>query len=96
MNALEFGSNGFRVGSMLDFGLCCYGFSGVVGEQSRGRAAGFASVRRSALRVDCAALLGLVAPSRNSLRSLRSLRSDNRDESVDEARCARSHEPCAA
>ncbi|WP_292457726.1 hypothetical protein, partial [Methylibium sp.] len=40
-------------------------------EQSRGRAAGFASVRRSALRADCAALLGLVAPSQNSLRSLR-------------------------
>ena len=33
-------------------------------------------------------------PSQNSLRSLRSLRSNNCDESVDDARCARGHEPC--
>ncbi len=65
-------------------------------EQSRGRAAGFASVRRSALWADCAVLLGLVAASQNSLRSLCSLRSDSCDESDHEARCARSHEPCAA
>jgi hypothetical protein len=38
-------------------------------------------------------MLGLVAPSRNSLRELRSLRSDSRDESEHEARCARGHEP---
>jgi hypothetical protein len=38
---------------------------------------------------DCAALLGPVAASHNSLRSLRSLRSDKCDESDDEARCAR-------
>jgi hypothetical protein len=38
---------------------------------------------------DCAALLGPVAASHNSLRSLRSLRSDKCDESVHEARYAR-------
>jgi hypothetical protein len=48
-----------------------------------------------ALRVDCPAVRAFTAASRNSLRSLRSLRSDNRDESVDEARCARSRESCA-
>ena len=42
---------------------------------------------------DCPAMLRLAAASRNSLRSLRSLRSDNRDESVDESRCARRREP---
>ena len=46
-------------------------------------------VGRSVLRTDCAALLGLAAPLRNSLRALRALRSDNRSESVLEARCAR-------
>ena len=35
-------------------------------------------------------------PSHNSLRSLRSLRSDKCAESVNEARCARGHEPCAS
>ncbi len=45
---------------------------------------------------DCPAMLGLAAASRNSLRSLRSLRSDNRDESVDESRCARGRKPCAS
>ena len=40
------------------------------------------------LRGGCPVMLGLLAPSRNSLRSLRSLRSDRRDESVDEARVA--------
>ena len=34
-------------------------------------------------------VLGLMNPSRNSLRSLRSLRSDSRDESAHVARCAR-------
>ena len=48
------------------------------------------------LRGGCPAMLGLLAPSRNSLRSLRSLRSDRRDESVDEARVARSQQPCAS
>jgi hypothetical protein len=79
---------------ICDAGCCC--FAGGGRRQSRGRAAGFASVRRSALQADCAVLLGLVAASRNSLRSLRSLHSDSRDESVDGARCARNHEPCAA
>jgi hypothetical protein len=83
-------------GSLRAFDERCCCLAGGGREPSRGRAAGFASVRRSALRADCAALLGLVAASRNSLRSLRSLRSDNRDESDNEARCARSHEPCAA
>jgi len=46
-------------------------------------------VKRSSLRCDCPALLGSVAPSRNSLRSLRSLRSNRRAESDHEARCAR-------
>jgi hypothetical protein len=41
---------------------------------------------RSTLRADCPAMLGLVAPSRNSLRSLRSLHSNKRDESDHEAR----------
>jgi len=41
-------------------------------------------------------MLGLAAPSPNSLRDLRSLRSDSVDESEDEARCARGHEPCAS
>ena len=41
-------------------------------------------VGRSVLRTDCAVLLGLAAPLRNSLRALRALRSDKRDESVDE------------
>ena len=54
-----------------------------------------ASMRRSALRADSPAVLGLVAPSRNSLRSLRSLRSNRRDESDLDARCARGHKPCA-
>ena len=35
-------------------------------------------------------------PAANSLRSLRSLRSNMRSESVNEARCARGHEPCAS
>src|SRR5205085_6133469 len=47
------------------------------------------AVGRSTLRADCTAMLGLAAPSRNSLRSLRSLRSDRRAESDHEARCAR-------
>ena len=41
-------------------------------------------------------MLGLVAPSRNSLRSLRSLRSNSRAESDHEARCARGHETSAS
>ena len=60
--------------------------------QRRTRAVCGASARRSALRADCPPMLGLVAPSQNSLRSLRSLRSDSRDESEDDARCARGHE----
>ena len=48
-----------------------------------------ASVRRSPLRGDCTAVLGLAAPLRNSRRSLRSLWSNRRNESVHEARCAR-------
>ena len=55
-----------------------------------------ASLERSALRSDCPAMLGLVAPSQNSLRSLRSLRSNSRGESEDEARCARRPQACAA
>ena len=41
-------------------------------------------------------MLGLAAPSHNSLRSLRSLRSDRCDESVVDARCARGRKPCAS
>jgi len=48
------------------------------------------------LRIDFPAMLGLVAPSQNSLRELSSLRSDNRDESEVDARCARGHKPCAS
>jgi len=40
--------------------------------QRRGWAGRGARLRRSALRSDCPAMLGLAAPSRNSLRSLRS------------------------
>ena len=63
--------------------------------QRRGRAAGSASLRALAAR-GCPAMLGLAAPSQNSLRSLRSLRSNSRDESEHEARCARGHKPCAS
>ena len=43
------------------------------------------SVGRSALNAPtCPSVLGLAAPSRNSLRALRALRSDKRDESDDE------------
>jgi hypothetical protein len=48
-----------------------------------------------ALRVDCAAVLGLGSALRNSLCSLRSRRSDNRSENVDEVRCAHRPRPCA-
>jgi hypothetical protein len=41
---------------------------------------------RSALRADCAVLLGLAAPPPNSLRDLRSLRSNIVGESAVEAR----------
>ena len=41
------------------------------------------------VRADCPALLGLVAPSQNSLRSLRSLQSNSCDKSDHDARCAR-------
>ena len=55
--------------------------------RQRGTRAGpSAQVRRSSLRCDCLAVLGLVAPPRNSLRSLRSLRSNRRGESEHEAR----------
>jgi hypothetical protein len=57
-------------------------------EQRPGRAAGSASLLALASR-GFPAVLGLVAPSPNSLRSLRSLHSNSRDESVVEARCAR-------
>jgi hypothetical protein len=57
--------------------------------QRRVRAGRGASRRRSALRTDCPAVLGLVAPPHNSLRSLRSLRSNRRGESELMARCAR-------
>jgi hypothetical protein len=53
------------------------------------RAGRSASLVRSTLRFDFPVLLGLAAPSQNSLRSLRSLRSNNCDESVDDSRCAR-------
>ena len=64
--------------------------------QRREQAGLRASLERSALRSDCPAMLGLVAPSQISLRSLRSLRSNNCDESDDNLRCARGHEPCAS
>jgi len=57
-------------------------------ERRRGRAAGSASLLALAAR-GFPAMLGLAAPSKNSLRSLRSLRSNSFDESVHEARCAR-------
>ena len=66
-----------------------------VARQRGTRAAHSAQLRRSSLRCDCLAVLGLVAPPRNSLRSLRSLRSNRRGESVDEARCARRPRRCA-
>ena len=63
----------------------------------KGARAGYcAQHRRSALRADSPAMLGLAAPSQNSLRALRALRSDNRDESEDNSRCARGREPCAS
>jgi len=77
---------------------CCHSTSAVldVVRQRGSRAAHGAQPRRSSLRCDCPALLGSVAPSRNSLRSLRSLRSDRHAESDHEARCARGPAPCAA
>ncbi len=51
----------------------------------------FTEAVSAALRLPCDARSR--GPSQNSLRSLRSLRSDSCDESVDEARCARSHSP---
>ena len=48
----------------------------------------------AARRLHCDARPGVA--SQNSLRSLRSLRSDSRDESVDEARCARRPQACAS
>ena len=60
-----------------------------VARQRGTRAGPSAQVRRSSLRCDCPALLGPVAPLRNSLRSLRSLWSNTRNESEHEARCAR-------
>jgi len=64
-----------------------------VARQRHARAGCGASPRRSARCADSPAMLGLAAPSPNSLRDLRSLRSDSVDESEDEARCARGHEP---
>jgi len=66
------------------------------GRQSRVRAGRGASRRRPARCAGFPAMLGLMAPSPNSLRSLRSLRSNSGAESVMEARCARGHEPCAS
>lgn len=57
--------------------------------QRAGRAVGVASMGRPALCAGSPAVLGLMNPSRNSLRSLRSLRSNSRDESEHVARCAR-------
>ncbi len=57
-------------------------------EQRLGRAADSASLLALASR-GFPAVLGLVAPSQNSLRSLCSLHSNSRDESVVDARCAR-------
>jgi hypothetical protein len=58
------------------------------GKGACGQARG-ASRRRSALRTDSPAVLGLVALPHNSLRSLRSLRSNRRGKSEVVARCAR-------
>ena len=66
---------------------------GARGKAAPGRAAALHCDGRTACRLPCAARSH--GPSRNSLRSLRSLRSNNRDESDDEARCARGRAPCA-
>ena len=55
-----------------------------------GRRQRFIEVVSALLRLPCGARAR--GPSRNSLRSLRS---NKRDESDDQARCARGHEPCA-
>ena len=60
------------------------------------KAASPVEVTRAVLRTDSPAMLGLAAPSPNSLRDLRSLRSNSVDESDNDARCARGHEPCAS
>lgn len=57
---------------------------------------GSASAGRPAQWAGCPAVLGLQAPTPNSLRALRSLRSDNGVESVEVARCARGPEPLRA
>ena len=59
-----------------------------------GRLPRFAEAVFASLRLPCDARSR--GPSLNSRRSLRSLCSNRRDESVDEARCARGHEPCAS
>jgi hypothetical protein len=88
------GAKGFRSRPFADFRrLECGSW---VARQRHARAGCGASPRRSVLRTDSPAMLGLAAPSPNSLRDLRSLRSDSVDESDHEARCARGHEPCAS
>src|SRR5436190_23576270 len=69
---------------------------GLAGTQSCVRAGRSASPRWSALarRLPCDARTR--GPTANSLRALQALRSDSAVESVDEARCARGHEPCAS
>jgi hypothetical protein len=54
---------------------------------------GGAPAGRPAHRAGCPAVLGLQAPTPNSLRALRPLRSDSGAESVEVARCARGPEP---
>ena len=54
-----------------------------------------ASLGRSSLRCDSPALLGFAAHRVTHFARLCALRSNRRDESVDEARCARGRKPCA-
>jgi len=62
--------------------------------QRRARAGRGAWLQRSALRTDCLAVLGLMARRRTHFVAAQ-LRSNSGAESVNEARCARGHEPCA-
>ena len=64
--------------------------------QSRARAGCSASPRRSALRADSPALLGLVARRQTHCAHFVRCVQTNGDKSVVDARCARGHTPCDA
>ena len=76
---------------MLGFRVCVER-SGRSGKGAPGHATPLRR-QRSPLRSDSPPMLGLAAPSQNSLRSLRSLHSNSCDEPDHDPRCARGHKP---